>query len=69
MKKILQYNLCKVIMNQVTRDPCKKPEEAVKSRVEMRLSIPFVSDCSSGDLDKGMSESIEITYRYKLESA
>ena len=56
-------------MNQVTRDPCKKPEEAVKSRVEMRLSIPFVSDCSSGDLDKGMSESIEITYRYKLESA
>ena len=51
-------------MNQAIRDSCKKPEEAEKGRVEIRPSIPFVSDASYNDLDKDKSKFIEVTCRY-----
>ena len=58
-------------MNQAIRDSCKKPEEAEKGRVEIRPSIPFVSDVSYSDLDKDKDNSkfIEVTYRYMPENA
>ena len=56
-------------MNQAIRDSCKKPEEAEKGRVEIRPSIPFVSDASYSDLDKDKSKFIEVTCRYTPESA
>ena len=48
---------------------CKKPEEAEKGRVEIRPSIPFVSDASYSDLDKDKSKFIEVTCRYTPENA
>ena len=58
-------------MNQAIRDSCKKPEEAEKGRVEIRPSIPFVSDASYSDLDKDKDKSkfIEVTCRYTPENA
>ena len=56
-------------MNQAIRDSCKKPEEAEKGRVEIRPSIPFVSDASYSDLDKDKSKFIEVTCRYTPENA
>ena len=56
-------------MNQAIRESCKKPEEAEKGRVEIRPSIPFVSDATYGDLDKDKSKFIEVTCRYTPDNA
>ena len=56
-------------MNQAIKDSCKKPEEAEKGRVDIRPSIPFVSDASYGDLDKDKSKFIEVTCRYTPDNA
>ena len=56
-------------MNQAIRESCKKPEEAEKGRVEIRPSIPFVSDATYGDLDKDRSKFIEVTCRYTPDNA
>ena len=56
-------------MNQAIRDSCKKLEEAEKGHVEIRPSIPFVSDTSYSDLDKDKSKFIEVTSRYTPENA
>ena len=70
IKKILQCDLQRETMNQAIRDSCKKPEEAEKEgRVEIRPSIPFVSDASYSGLDKDKSKFIEITCRYMPKNA
>ena len=50
---------------------CENLEEAEKGRVEIRPSIPFVSDASYSDLykDKDKSKFIEVTCRYTPENA
>ena len=60
-KKILQCSQHVLITNQAITDSCKKSEEAENGQVEIRISIPFVSDAIHSDLDKDKKKLIDVT--------
>ena len=53
-------------MNKAIKDSCEKPQDAGKSRIEVRPAVSFVSDATYHDSVKDKAKFIEVMCRYVL---